>query len=106
MPSARASFEAAETLFVPAHVAGHSLKAAAELVDLDGDAGEGRGVTPFRSVLIDERAEIRAAIERRAVDDGLRNDRVEGDPPSGSRERSARSSGSHDVVVSRYQQKP
>jgi hypothetical protein len=65
---------------VSAHVAGHSLKAAAELVDLNGDAGEGRGVAPFRSVLVDERAEISAAIQRRAADGGLRSDRAADNP--------------------------
>ena len=44
---------------MPAHVAGHSLEAAAELVDLDGESAEHGGVSSLRPMLVDECAAIR-----------------------------------------------
>ena len=58
---AACAFEAAELFFVAADVGGDGFEAAAQLVDLDGEAGQGGGVLAAGAVLVDERRAGRAA---------------------------------------------
>jgi hypothetical protein len=72
-------FEAAELFFVAADALGDSFEAAAQLVDLDGEAGERGGVAAAGAVLVDERAQIGPAVEGRAADAGDGGYLAEGD---------------------------
>ena len=73
------AFEAAELFFVVADLGGDGFEAAAQLVDLDGEAGEDGGVVPAGAVLVDDRAQVGAPVESGAADSGVPGDFGEGD---------------------------
>jgi hypothetical protein len=73
------AFEAAEVFFVAADAGGEGFEAAAQLVDLDGEAGQGGGVASAGAVLVDERAQVGPPVEGGAADPGEDGYLVEGD---------------------------
>jgi len=81
---AAGSFEAAELFFVAADVGGDGFEAAAQLVDLDGEAGQGGGVASAGAVLVDDGAQAGPPVEGGPADAGACGDLSEGDGlPSG-----------------------
>jgi hypothetical protein len=76
---AAGSFEAAELLFVAADVGGDGFEAAAQLVDLDGEAGQGGGVVSAGAVLVGDRAQVGPPVEGGPADTGACGDLSEGD---------------------------
>ena len=58
---------------------GDGFEAAAQLVDLDGQAGQGGGVASARAVLVDDGAQVGAPVEGGAADAGAGGDLAEGD---------------------------
>jgi hypothetical protein len=73
------AFEAAELFFVAADAGGDGFEAAAQLVDLDGEAGQRGGVAAAGTVLFDERAQAGPPVEGGPADAGARGDLAEGD---------------------------
>jgi hypothetical protein len=72
-------FEAAELFFVAADAGGDGFEAAAQLVDLHGQAGQGGGIAAAGTVLVDERAQVGPPVEGRPADAGEDGYLVEGD---------------------------
>jgi len=64
---------------VAADVGGDSFEAAAQLVDLDGEAGQGGGVASAGAVLVDDGTQVGAPVEGGPADAGARGDLAEGD---------------------------
>ena len=79
VPFAACAFEAAELFFVAADVGGDGFEAAAQLVDLDGQAGQGGGILAAGAVLVDDGAQVGPPVEGGAADAGARGDLAEGD---------------------------
>jgi hypothetical protein len=73
------AFEAAELFFVAADAGGEGFDAAAQLVDLHGQAGQGGGVASAGAVLVDERAQVGPPVEGGPADAGACGDLSEGD---------------------------
>jgi hypothetical protein len=73
------AFEAAELFFVAADAGGDGFDAAAQLVDLHGETGQGGGVASAGAVLVDERAQVCPPVEGGAADPGEGGHLVEGD---------------------------
>jgi hypothetical protein len=73
------AFEAAELFFVAADAGGDGFEAAAQLVDLDGEAGEGGGVAGAGAVLVDDGAQVGPPVEGGAADPGEDGYLTEGD---------------------------
>jgi hypothetical protein len=73
------AFEAAELFFVVADLGGDGFEAAAQLVDLHDQAGQGGGIASAGAVLVDDGAQVGAAVESGAADAGARGDLVECD---------------------------
>jgi hypothetical protein len=73
------AFEAAELFFVAADAGGDGFEAAAQLVDLHGQAGQGGGIAAAGTVLVDERAQVGPPVEGRPADAGEDGYLVEGD---------------------------
>src|SRR6478752_4244012 len=71
--------QSAELFFVAADVAGDGLERVAELVDLDGQAGEGERVAGLLAVFLDQGAEFGAPVEGGPADAGEGGDGVGGD---------------------------
>ena len=67
---AAGAFEAAELFFVAADVGGDGFEAAAQLVDLEGEAGQGGGFAAAGAVLVDERAQVGPPVEGGPADLG------------------------------------
>jgi hypothetical protein len=76
---AAGSFEAAELFFVAADLGGDGFEAAAQLVDLDGEAGQGGGVASAGAVLVGDGAQVGPPVEGGAADAGACGDLSEGD---------------------------
>jgi len=74
-----AAFEAAELFFVPADVGGNGFEAAAQLVDLDGQAGQGGGVLAAGAALVDDGAQVGPPVKGGPADAGAGGDLAEGD---------------------------
>ena len=55
---AAGAFKTADGLFVAADLGGDGFEAAAQLVDLDGQAGQGAGVLAAGAVLFDDGAQV------------------------------------------------
>jgi hypothetical protein len=64
------AFEAAELFFVAADAGGEGFDAAAQLVDLHGQAGQGGGVASAGAVLVHERAQVGPPVEGGPADVG------------------------------------
>ena len=62
-----------------ADVGGDGFEAAAQLVDLHGEAGQGGGVASAGAVLVDDGAQVGAPVEGGAADAGARGYLAEGD---------------------------
>jgi hypothetical protein len=73
------AFEAAELFFVAADVGGDGFEAAAQLVDLHGQAGQGGGIASAGAVLVDDGAQVGAAVESGPADAGACGDLFECD---------------------------
>src|SRR5664279_205929 len=71
--------QSAELFFVAADVAGDGLERAAELVDLDGQAGEGERFAGLLAVFLDQGAELGTPVEGGPADAGEGGDGVGGD---------------------------
>jgi hypothetical protein len=65
---AAGAFEAADGFLVAADVGGDRFEAAAQLVDLDGQAGQGAGVLAAGAVLVDDGAQVSTPVEGGAAD--------------------------------------
>jgi len=76
---AACAFHAAELFFVAADSVGDGFEAAAQLVDLDGETGQGGGVTSVGAVLVDDGAQVGPPVEGGAADSSPRGDVGEGD---------------------------
>jgi hypothetical protein len=76
---AACAFEAAELFFVAADAGGNGFEAMPELVDLNGQAGQGAGVASAGAVFVDDRAQVGAPVESGAADAGERSDLGKGD---------------------------
>ena len=76
---AMTAFEAAELFFVVADLGGDGFEAAAQLVDLHDQAGQGAGIASAGAVLVHDGAQVGAAVESGAADAGARGDLVECD---------------------------
>ena len=55
---AAGAFEAADGFLVAADLGGDGFEAAAQLVDLDGQAGQGAGILTAGAVLLDDSAQV------------------------------------------------
>ena len=77
------AFEAAELFFVAADPGGDGFEAAAQLVDLDGETGQGGGVVAAGAVFFDDGAQVGAPVEGGAADAGAGGYFGEGDGLSG-----------------------
>jgi len=76
------TFESAEDLLVVSDSGGNGFEAAAELVDLDGEARECGGVPRAEAVLVDEGAQVGLPVEGRAADPGACRHAREGHRPA------------------------
>ena len=65
---AAGAFEAADGFFVAADFGGDGFEAAAQLVDLDGQAGQGAGVLAAGAVLVDDGAQVGPPVKSGAAD--------------------------------------
>ena len=65
---AAAAFEAAELFFVAADPGSDGFEAAAQLVDLDGEAGQCGGVVAAGAVVVDDGSQVESAVEGGAAD--------------------------------------
>jgi len=77
------AFEAAELFFVAADPGGDGFEAAAQLVDLHAQAGQGAGILAAGAVLVDDGAQVGSPVKRGAADAGAGRDLAEGDGLSG-----------------------
>jgi hypothetical protein len=78
------AFEAAELFFVAADAGSDGFEAAAQLVDLHGQAGHGGGVASAGAVLVNDSAQVGPPVEGGAADAGEDGYLFECDgPPSG-----------------------
>ena len=93
------AFEAAELFFVAADADGQGFEAAAQLVDLDGEAGQGGGFVAPGAVFVDERAQVGPPVEGGAADGRAGGDVAEGDGLPGGGEFGADGFDSGQVVV-------
>jgi hypothetical protein len=93
------AFEAAELFFVAADAGGEGFDAAAQLVDLHGQAGQGGGVASAGTVLVDERAQVGPPVEGGAADPGDDGYLVEGDGLPGGGQFGAGGFGPAQLVV-------
>jgi hypothetical protein len=73
------AFEAAELFFVAADAGGDGFEAAAQLVDLHDQAGQGGGVLPAGAVLLDDGVQVGPPVESCAADPGAGGYFGEGD---------------------------
>jgi hypothetical protein len=73
------AFQVAELFFVAADPGGDGFEAAAQLVDLDGESGQGGGVASAGAVLLDDGAQVGPPVEGGPADAGARGDLTEGD---------------------------
>jgi hypothetical protein len=71
--------EASELFFVFAHSIGYGLDGGAQGGDLVGEPGEGAAGGGLAAVLVDDRAQVRVAVEGGAADTGCGGDGGEGD---------------------------
>jgi hypothetical protein len=71
--------QAAELFFVAADVAGNGLERVAELVDLDGQPGQGERFSGLLAVLLDQRPELGTPVKGGPADAGESGDGVGGD---------------------------
>ena len=76
---AACAFEAADAFFVAADLGGDGFEAAAQLVDLDGEAGQGGGILAAGAVLFDDGAQVGPPVEGGAADAGAGGYLGEGD---------------------------
>jgi hypothetical protein len=60
---AAGAFEAADGFLVAADLGGDGFEAAAQLIDLDGETGQGGGVAAAGAVLLDDGAQVGPAVE-------------------------------------------
>jgi hypothetical protein len=67
---AEGTFEAADGFLVVADLGGDGLEAAAQLVDLDGETGQGAGVAAAGAVFLDGGAQVGPPVEGGAADAG------------------------------------
>ncbi len=65
---AAGAFEAADGFLVVADLGGDGFEAAAQLVDLHGQAGQGAGVLAAGAVLVDDGAQVGPPVEGGAAD--------------------------------------
>jgi len=77
--SAACAFEAADGLFVAADLGSDGFEAAAELVDLDSETGQGGGVLAAGAVLVDDGAQVGSPVEGGPADPGAGGYFGEGD---------------------------
>jgi hypothetical protein len=97
---AACAFQAAELFFVVADPAGDGFEAAAQLVDLDGETGQGGGVAAAGAVLLDDGAQASTPVEGGPAKAGAGGDLAEGDGlPGGSEAGAGRFDPSHLVVL-------
>jgi hypothetical protein len=64
------AFEAADGFFVAADLGSDGFDAAAQLVDLDGETGQGSGVVAAGAVLLDDSAQAGPPVEGGPADAG------------------------------------
>jgi hypothetical protein len=67
---AAGAFEAADGFLVAADLGGEGFEAAAQLVDLDGQAGQGAGVLAAGAVFLDDGAQVGPPVEGCPADAG------------------------------------
>jgi hypothetical protein len=67
---AAGAFEAADGLFVATDLGGDGFEATAQLVDLDGQAGQGGGVAAAGAVLVDDGVQVGLPVEGGPADPG------------------------------------
>ena len=67
---AAGAFEAADGFLVAADLGGDGFEAAAQLVDLDGQAGQGAGVLAAGAVFLDDGAQVGPPVEGGPADAG------------------------------------
>ena len=67
---AAGAFEAADGFLVAADLGGDGFEAAAQLVDLDGETGQGGGVVAAGAVLLDDGAQVSPPVEGGPADPG------------------------------------
>ena len=65
---AAGAFEAADGFLVAADLGGDGFEAAAQLVDLDGETGQGAGVLAVGAVFLDDGAQVGPPVEGGAAD--------------------------------------
>jgi hypothetical protein len=65
---AAGAFETADGFLVAADLGGDGFEAAAQLVDLDGKAGQGGGVPAAGAVFLDDGAQVGSPVEGGAAD--------------------------------------
>ena len=84
---AACAFEAAQCLLVMADSGGDGFEAAAHLVDLDGETGQGGGVVAAGAVLVHDGAQVGPAVKGGPADAGAGGYFPEGDglPAGGQR---------------------
>ena len=67
---AAGAFESADGLFVVTDLGGDGFEAAAQLVDLDGQAGQGAGILAAGAVFLDDGAQVVPPVKRGPADAG------------------------------------
>jgi hypothetical protein len=97
--SAAGAFEAADGFLVAADLGRDGFEAAAQLVDLDGQAGQGAGVLAAGAVLVDDGAQVGAPVEGGAADPREYCDCAERDGLPGRGEFGAGGLGAGEVVA-------
>ena len=70
MGFAAGAFEAADGFLVAADLGGDGFEAAAQLVDLDGQAGQGAGILTAGAVLLDDSAQVGPPVKGGPADPG------------------------------------
>jgi hypothetical protein len=76
---AAGAFEAADGFLVAADLGGDGFQAAAQLVDLDGQAGQGAGILAAGAVFLDDGAQVGPPVKGGAADARAGGDFPEGD---------------------------
>ena len=76
---AAGAFETADRFFVAADFGGDGFEAAAQLVDLDGETGQGGGVAAAGAVFLDDGAQVGPPVEGGPADTGAGGYVGEGD---------------------------
>src|SRR5579859_7167157 len=74
LPGAACVFEAADGFLVAADFGGDGLEAAAHVVELDGEAGQGGGVVSAGAVFLDDGAQVGPPVEGGAAEVRARGD--------------------------------